>query len=51
MSDLEVLEDRLEDTRHKLQVLINKYPNTSLIHEVLTQFQKDTEDMKGIINE
>ena len=43
MSDLEALEDRVTDTRIKLQELIDKYPNTSLIHEVLVQFQIDTE--------
>tara|TARA_R110000772_G_scaffold10538_8_gene33582 strand:- start:257 stop:409 length:153 start_codon:yes stop_codon:yes gene_type:complete len=50
MSDLEYLEDRVTDIRVKLQELINKYPNTSLVHEVLVQFQIDTEG-KGSNNE
>ena len=50
MSDLEYLEDRLTDTRNKLQKLIDKYPNTSLIYEVLVQFQRDIEG-KGSNNE
>ena len=50
MSDLEYLEDRVTDIRVKLQELINKQPNTSLVHEVLVQFQIDTEG-KGSNNE
>lgn len=40
-TDMFDAEDKLEDIKFKLHALTSKYPNTSLIHEVLTQFEKD----------
>tara|TARA_R110000803_G_scaffold68783_4_gene130877 strand:- start:813 stop:983 length:171 start_codon:yes stop_codon:yes gene_type:complete len=40
-TDMFDAEDKLEDIHCKLHALISKYPDTSLIHEILTKFKKD----------